>query len=133
MHQSFLIAALAFAISLPVVAAVKPEDSAKPETPPNMGHAPSKPDGIGRLDVRLVDPSGGPVEGAHAKLESRRQGGFFCESWAPSHAFGQAVLPPLHVGQLTLIVKAKGFETVKMTVRPEELAKPIRLTLSPKK
>ncbi|HZG51208.1 MAG TPA: hypothetical protein VEZ40_03640, partial [Pyrinomonadaceae bacterium] len=30
---------------------------------PNMGRAPSQPNGIGRLDARVVDQAGNPVRG----------------------------------------------------------------------
>jgi hypothetical protein len=43
---------------------------------PNMGQAPKQMNGIGRLDLRVVDQSGNPVKGASAKLESRRSDGF---------------------------------------------------------
>jgi hypothetical protein len=99
---------------------------------PNMGHAPSRPNGIGRLDLRVFDESGNPVQGAFAKLESKRSDGFFCESWASTSARGVAVLPPLHMGQLKLIIKAPGFQTLKLTIPTEDLAQPVRVTLKRK-
>src|SRR2546421_274824 len=112
---------LAVVVSLPAVAI---DNSSKPEDSPNMGHAPAKADGIGRLDLRVTDQTGKPIQGVQAHLESKRTGGFLCESWAVSNALGQAVLPPLHVGELKLTVKAKGFETVKMEVPAADLGKP---------
>ncbi len=47
---------------------------------PNMGQAPKAKNGIGRLDLRVIDQNGNPIKGAFAKLESRRTDGFFCES-----------------------------------------------------
>jgi len=129
MIKFVMTAVLAVAISSPILAI----DSTKPNEPPNQGHAPNKPDGIGRLDLRVVDQAGNPVEGAQAHLESRRTGGFLCESWAPTTAAGQAVLPPLHVGKLKLTVKAKGYEAVKMELLPDALGEPVRVTLTPKK
>jgi hypothetical protein len=99
---------------------------------PNMGHAPTEPNGIGRLDLRVVDENGNPVNGAFAKLESRRTDGFFCESWSPTNDRGVAVLPPIHMGKLTLIVKAKGYQTLKIEVPTDSLSEPIHVTLHKK-
>src|SRR5436305_15331681 len=73
---------------------------------PNMGHAPKQPDGIGRLDLRVVDENGNPVKGVRADLASHRIGGFLCDSWNWTDARGAAVLPPLHMCQLTLTLSA---------------------------
>ena len=96
---------------------------------PNMGRAPSEPNGIGRLDARVVDEAGNPVRGVHLKLESRRSDGFFCESWNWTNERGVAVLPPLHMGTLRLIVKAKGYEDQKLDINPANLSEPVRITL----
>ena len=96
---------------------------------PNMGRAPSQPNGIGRLDARVVDQAGNPVRGASLKLESERTDGYFCESWNSSDERGVSVLPPLHMGSLKLIVKAKGYETQKINVPAESLNEPFRITL----
>src|SRR5947209_18670029 len=77
---------------------------------PNMGRAPSEPNGIGRLDLRVEDENGHPVMSAFPKLESNRSDGYFCESWSTTHAQGVPVLPPPHMGQLTLSVKAQGLK-----------------------
>ena len=76
---------------------------------PNMGRAPSQPDGIGRLDLRVVDEAGNPVKGVRADLKSTRINGFQCESWNWTDERGVSVLPPLHMGRLQLTLKAKGF------------------------
>ena len=99
---------------------------------PNMGRAPSEPNGIGRLDARVVDEAGNPVRGVSLKLESRRSDGFFCESWNTTDERGVAVLPPLHMGRLRLIVKAKGYEDQKLDVEPSTLGEPYRITLKTK-
>jgi hypothetical protein len=96
---------------------------------PNMGRAPSQPNGIGRLDARVFDQAGNPVRGASLKLESERTDGYFCESWNSSDERGVAVLPPLHMGSLKLIVKAKGYETQKIDVPANTLSEPFRITL----
>ena len=100
---------------------------------PNMGRAPSEPNGIGRLDARVFDEAGNPVRGAYLKLESERSDGYFCESWNSSDARGVSVLPPLHMGTLKLIVKAKGYETLKLNVPAANLNEPLRVTLVRKK
>ncbi|HEX8116536.1 MAG TPA: carboxypeptidase-like regulatory domain-containing protein, partial [Pyrinomonadaceae bacterium] len=83
---------------------------------PNMGRAPKQADGIGRLDLRVVDEDGNPVQGVRADLQSKRAGGFLCESWNWTDARGVAVLPPLHLGKLTLKLSAKGFQTQTVQV-----------------
>jgi hypothetical protein len=99
---------------------------------PNMGHAPNQPDGIGRLDLRVVDENGNPVKGVRADLASHRMGGFLCESWNWTDARGVAVLPPIHMGQLTLKLSAKGYETQKVTINAADLGQPIRIVLHSK-
>ena len=96
---------------------------------PNMGRAPREADGIGRLDLRVVDEDGNPVKGARADLQSHRPGGFLCESWNWTDARGVAVLPPLHMGQLTLKLSAKGFQTQKIEVNAADLNQPVRVVL----
>jgi hypothetical protein len=99
---------------------------------PNMGQAPKQPNGIGRLDLRVVDENGNPVEGAFAKLDSHRSDGFFCESWNSTDSKGVAVLPPIHMGTLKLIIKAKGYQTVKIDVPVNSLSEPVHVTLHKK-
>ena len=96
---------------------------------PNMGRAPKQADGVGRLDLRVVDQDGNPVQGVRADLESKRSGGFLCESWNWTDARGVAVLPPLHMGKLTLKLSAKGFQTQKVVVDAASLDQPLRITL----
>jgi hypothetical protein len=99
---------------------------------PNMGHAPKQADGVGRLDLRVVDGDGRPVEGVRADLQSHRAGGFLCESWNWTDARGVSVLPPLHMGKLTLKLSAKGYETQKIEVNASDLDQPIRVVLQKK-
>ena len=96
---------------------------------PNMGRAPSQPNGIGRLDLRVVDENGNPIKGAYAKLDSERSDGYFCESWNSTNDKGVAVLPPIHMGKLKLKVKAKGYETLEIEVPTDSLSEPVRVTL----
>jgi len=111
------------------MALAQDSSSNKTEEIPNMGKAPTKPDGIGRLDVRVFDEAGNPVGKAWVKLESKRSDGFFCESWNSTNDKGQAVLPPIHMGKLTMIVKAKGYGTYKVEIDPQNLNEPVRVTL----
>ena len=96
---------------------------------PNMGRAPSEPNGIGRLDLRVEDENGHPIMSAFAKLESNRSDGYLCESWNTTDAKGVAVLPPIHMGKLTLYVKAKGFKTLKIEIPVNSLSEPVHVTL----
>ena len=96
---------------------------------PNMGRAPKQTDGVGRLDLRVVDQDGNPVQGVRADLQSKRSDGFLCESWNWTDARGVAVLPPLHMGRLQLTLKAKGFETMKLDIPASDLNQPVRVTM----
>ncbi|HEX7314515.1 MAG TPA: carboxypeptidase-like regulatory domain-containing protein [Pyrinomonadaceae bacterium] len=96
---------------------------------PNMGRAPKQADGVGRLDLRVVDQDGNPVQGVRADLQSKRAGGFLCESWNWTDARGVSVLPPLHMGKLTLKLSAKGYQTQKIEVDAASLDQPVRVTL----
>ena len=129
MRKLFL-ATLVIAAAFSVAAAQQPTNSSDI---PNMGKAPTQPNGIGRLDARVFDEAGNPVRGAHLKLESERTDGYFCESWNLSDERGVSVLPPLHMGSLKLIVKAKGYETLKLNVPTDSLNEPVRITLVRKK
>jgi hypothetical protein len=99
---------------------------------PNMGRAPKQADGVGRLDLRIVDENGNPVKGVRADLASHRTGGFLCESWNWTDARGVAVLPPIHMGKLTLKLSAKGYETQTVEINPADLDQPIRIVMHSK-
>jgi CHAT domain-containing protein len=99
---------------------------------PNMGHAPKKADGIGRMDLRVYDPQGNPVKGAKARLHSKRPNNFLCDSPGVTNMDGIAVLPPLHCGKLTLELKADGFQPQKIDILADALDQPVRVTLQPK-
>lgn len=98
-----------------------------------LARAPMQPDGIGRAVVIVQDENGSPVKGAYAKLESVWGGDNFCESWASTGTEGAVALPPLHMGQLKLTVKAKGYQTQKVEVPANSLSEPVRVTLTKKK
>ena len=131
--RKFFIAALIVAASFSAGLAQAQEGAPQgPTEIPNMGRAPKAINGIGRLDLRVQDEEGRPVAGAYAHLESERTDGYFCESWNSSDDRGVAVLPPIHMGKLTLKVKAKGYETLKIEVPLDSLAEPVRVTLHKK-
>ena len=96
---------------------------------PNMGRAPKQPNGVGRLDLRVVDQDGNPVQGVRADLKSKRSDGFLCESWNWTDARGVSVLPPLHMGKLTLKLTAKGYQTQTLQINAADLDQPIRVVL----
>ncbi|HYE14533.1 MAG TPA: hypothetical protein VD968_08855 [Pyrinomonadaceae bacterium] len=100
---------------------------------PNMGRAPREQDGVGRLDLRVVDEAGNPVNDAYAFLESRRSNGIECASWNWTDARGVSVLPPIHMGKLKLVLKAKGYQTVKLNIDASSLDQPVRVTMVRKK
>jgi hypothetical protein len=128
--RKLFIAALVIAASFSLSLAQSPQDTSQNGgDTPNMGRAPSQPNGVGRLDLRIVDENGNPLKGAFAKLESRRSDGYFCESWNSTNDRGIAVLPPIHMGNLTLIIKAKGYQTIKLEVPADSLSEPVRVTL----
>ena len=127
-----------FLISLFLIAAtfsvgLAQNQSQNPNDPPNLGVAPKTENGIGRLDLRVVDENGNPVGNAYAKLESTRTDGYYCESWNDTNEHGVAVLPPIHMGTLKLKVKAKGFKTMEIEVPASSLNEPVRVTLVRKK
>jgi hypothetical protein len=98
-----------------------------------MARAPLKTDGIGRAVVIVQDENGNPVRGAYAKLESVWGGDNFCESWATTGDKGAVALNPIHMGQLKLMVKAKGYQTQKIEVPASSLSEPVHVTLAKKK
>jgi hypothetical protein len=96
----------------------------------NMGRAPRGVDGVGRVDARIVDAAGNPVQGAKVELKSKRSGGRLCEAWNWSNTAGQAVLPPLHMGQqLRLTIEAPGFVKQSVAVDANNLNEPVIIRL----
>ena len=110
--------------------AVAQESSAT--NPASQGVAPKVENGIGRADVRVFDENGNPIRNAYVKLESTRTDGFFCESWDNTNERGITVLPPIHMGSLKLIVRAKGFQKQELNVPANELGEPVHVTLHKK-
>ena len=102
------------------------------DEPPSTGVAPKVINGVGRADVRVRDENGNPIKDAYVKLESTRTDGFFCESWNDTDARGIAALPPLHMGNLKLKIKAKGYQTQELEIPFDQLGDPVRVTLKKK-
>ena len=94
--------------------------------------APKQINGIGRLVLNIVDENGNPVKDVYAHLESNRTDGFLCESWSSTNAIGFAALPPIHMGNLKLKLKAKGYQKQEIVVPLESLSQPVRVVLRKK-
>lgn len=94
-----------------------------------LARAPQQTDGLGRAVVIVSDKDGNPIKNAYAKLDSIWGGDNFCESWGSTNDMGAIALNPIHMGQLKLMVKAKGYQTQKITVDAGSLSEPVRVTL----
>jgi hypothetical protein len=120
-----LIVAATFTVGL-----AQQSGSSKPMGIQNMGRAPLGPDGVGRVDARILDDQGNPVQGAKVELKSKRTGGRLCEAWNWSNTAGQAVLPPLHMGQqLKLTIQAPGFVKQTVSLDASSLKEPVVIRL----
>jgi hypothetical protein len=120
-----LIVAATFTVGL-----AQQSGSSKPMDVQNMGRAPLGPDGVGRVDARILDDQGNPVQGAKVELKSKRTGGRLCEAWNWSNTAGQAVLPPLHMGQqLKLTIQAPGFVKQTISLDAGSLREPVVIRL----
>jgi hypothetical protein len=121
-------------ISFIVLAAFTLAFSQEPnrDDPPSTGLAPKVINGIGRADVRVRDEKGNPIKDAYVKLESTRTDGFFCESWNNTDGRGIAALLPIHMGNLKLKIKAKGYQSQELEVPFDQLGEPVRVALKHK-
>jgi hypothetical protein len=132
MRKLFLVALFICAMFAAGLAQTPTSNNQNSDEIPNMGRAPKEANGIGRLDLRVVDEDGNPVKGVRADLESHRTDGYLCESWNWTDARGVAVLPPIHMGRLVLKLKADGYETQKIEVATSSLDQPVRVTMHKK-
>lgn len=98
-----------------------------------MGRAPNAVDGVGRAIVVVKDGNGNPVKKAYVHLYSTRSDGFLCESWAWTNEDGVVMLPPLHMGQLKIKIKADGFQKSTTEVAASSLGEPVNIALVSKK
>jgi hypothetical protein len=127
--RKFIVAAFLVTASFSAVFAQQPALSGQ-EDIQNMGVAPTSPNGIGRADVRVFDEAGNPISNASVKLESNRSDGYFCETdWGLTNERGVIVMPPLHMGQVKLKLKAPGFKSQTIQIDNASLAQPLRVTL----
>ncbi len=129
-----LIVAATFGTALPQ-GQTQPQDAASQNMSggaPNMGRAPETPNGIGRLDLRVVDEGGAPVKGVNAKLESTRTDGYFCEAVSLTDERGVSQMT-LHMGRLMLKLKARGYQTQNIKLFASSLSEPVRVTMVRKK
>lgn len=92
--------------------------------PPNRGVAAAV-GGVGRLDIRVLDESDHPVNRAYAVFTSKqivgRKKGGACDSWDYTNEQGYVVLPPLQIGELSLMVYKKPFKRLFMSLQPDQL------------
>lgn len=119
-------------IIITAFAAAIAQEPNRNDDPPNTGVAPKVINGIGRADVRVRDEDGNPIKDAYVKLESNRTDGFFCESWNNTDYRGLAALPPIHMGNLKLKIKAKGYQSQEIMIPFSDLGEPVRVTLKKK-
>jgi hypothetical protein len=97
---------------------------------PNMGIAPKFMNGPGRADVRVFDGSGNPISHAKVKLESKRTDGYFCETdWGLTNDHGIIVMPTLHMGHVTLRVRADGFKSQDIELDNSTMGEPIHVNM----
>ncbi len=99
---------------------------------PNQGVAAKRPDDIGRVDLRVFDQNGNPVHAAKAKIESIRPNNLLCSNEGLTDLAGRLLFAPLHMGKVTLDVKARGFDPLKMALAPESFGQPLRVVLQGK-
>lgn len=94
-----------------------------------LAQAPASRDAIGRAVIFVSDADGKPVKGAYATLESIWGGDHYCESFGYTNGEGAIALPPIHMGEVKLVVKAKGYQTSRVNVAADALSDPINVTL----
>jgi hypothetical protein len=91
--------------------------------------APAAKDGLGRAVIAVADESGNPIPDADVTLESKWGGNELCESFGGTNSHGAIALLPIHMGDLKLTIKAKGFVTTRMVVAREDLGRPIHVEM----
>jgi len=87
-----------------------------------------------RMDLRVVDQNGNPVQGVKSKLWSERQSnGFSCECSHTTDALGRVLMDPIHFTKtLQLKLEAKGFDPQMIQVDPSQLDKPYKAVMQAK-
>lgn len=131
MRKLFMAALLALA-AFSFVPAQQENTQQSLENITRLARAPQQADGLGRAVIIVNDKDGNPIKNAYAKLESVWGGDHFCESWGSTGDLGAIALNPIHMGQLKLTVKAKGYATQKIDVDASSLSSPVHVTLARK-
>lgn len=100
-----------------------------------LGHGPRGRNPSVRMDLRVVDEAGRPVQGVKTKLWSERQSnGFLCETFHTTDALGKVLMDPIHFTKtLQLKLEAKGFEPQMIQVDPSQLDRPFRTVMQAKR
>jgi CHAT domain-containing protein/tetratricopeptide (TPR) repeat protein len=102
---------------------------------PTFGHGPtnSRRPSV-RMDLRVVDQDGNPINGVKAKLESERGAdGLLCECMHVTDTAGKVLMDPIHLTHtLKLTLNAKGFEPLQINVDPSDLNQPYKVVMQAK-
>lgn len=130
--RKLLTAALIIAAAFSLGLAQEASTSQSLDEMVRLARAPQQTDGLGRAVVIVTDENGNPIKGAFAKLESNWGSDHFCETWGGTNDKGGVALIPIHMGQLKLQIKAKGYQTQKIDVSASSLSEPVRVTLRKK-
>ncbi|MFN2596471.1 MAG: tetratricopeptide repeat protein, partial [Pyrinomonadaceae bacterium] len=130
----FLPASAAISLaSCPALSSHNPNDQQQNEQ--TLGHGPtnSRAPSV-RMDLRVVDQDGNPINGVHAKLESERgDNGLKCDCEHFTQGDGSILMDPIHFTHtLKLTLEAKGFEPLQLNVNPPDLNQPYRVALQAK-
>lgn len=98
-----------------------------------LGHGPRGRNSV-RMDLRVVDEAGKPVQGAKTKLWSERQSnGMFCETVHTTGECGNVLMDPIHITKtLQLKLEAKGFKPQMIQVDPAQLDRPFQVVMQTK-
>jgi hypothetical protein len=100
-----------------------------------LGHGPRERNPSVRMDLRVVDETGNPVQGVKTKLWSERQSnGLSCETIHTTDPCGGVLMDPIHITKtLQLKLEAGGFEPQMIQVEPAQLDRPFRAVMQAKK
>jgi hypothetical protein len=96
-----------------------------------LGHGPRGGNPSVRMDLRVVDETGRPVQGVKTRLWSERQSnGLLCETIHTTDALGKVLMNPIHLTKtLQLKLEARGFEPQMIQVDPSQLDRPFTAVL----
>lgn len=107
------------------------EKKSDPNNPPNQGHAPTTRSGIGRMDLRIRDENGAPVQGVRAQIQSTRPDGKYCEAWDTTGPSGRTLIPPLNIAdKIKLVLRRPGQPPQELSLSASDLAKPVQVVMT---